>query len=181
MSFDLKKLYNEREELKGYAFTDDKELEAVFEASFPFEDTPDQASANADIKADMTSMKVMDRLVCGDVGFGKTEVALRAVFRAVANGKQAVMLAPTTILTEQHFNTAVERFNAFGIKIACLNRFKTKAQQQKILQELKEGKIDFIIGTHRLLSKDVEFKDLGLLVLDEEQRFGVEHKEKIKL
>ena len=181
MSFDLKKLYQERDELKGYAFTDDKELQAVFESSFPFEDTPDQATANADIKADMTSMKVMDRLVCGDVGFGKTEVALRAVFRAVANGKQAVMLAPTTILTEQHYNTAVERFNEFGIKIACLNRFKTKVQQQKILEDLKEGKIDFIIGTHRLLSKDVEFKDLGLLVLDEEQRFGVEHKEKIKL
>ncbi|MBQ3115822.1 MAG: transcription-repair coupling factor [Clostridia bacterium] len=181
MSFDLKKLYHERNELKGYAFTDDKELEAVFVASFPFEDTPDQATANADIRADMTSMRVMDRLVCGDVGFGKTEVALRAVFRAVANGKQAVMLAPTTILTEQHYNTAVERFNAFGIKIACLNRFKTKVQQQKILSDLKAGKIDFIIGTHRLLSKDVEFKDLGLLVLDEEQRFGVEHKEKIKL
>ena len=181
MSFDLKKLYQERDELKGYAFIDDKELQTVFESSFPFEDTPDQASANADIKADMTSMKVMDRLVCGDVGFGKTEVALRAVFRAVANGKQAVMLAPTTILTEQHFNTAVERFSAFGIKIACLNRFKTKSQQQAILDGIKDGTIDFVIGTHRLLSKDVQFKDLGLLVLDEEQRFGVEHKEKIKL
>ncbi len=181
MSFDLKRLYQERDELKGFKFNDDKELQAVFENSFPFEDTPDQATANKEISLDMTSGKVMDRLVCGDVGFGKTEVALRAVFRAIVNGKQAVMLAPTTILTEQHYNTAKERFKDFGIKIACLNRFKSSKQQQKILQDLKEGKIDFIIGTHRLLSKDVEFKDLGLLVLDEEQRFGVEHKEKIKL
>lgn len=181
MSFDLKKLYQEREEQRGYAFTDDKELQALFESSFPFEDTPDQALANADIEKDMTSGKVMDRLVCGDVGFGKTEVALRAVFRAVANGKQAAMLAPTTILTEQHFNTAVDRFKDFGVKIARLNRFKTPKQQKQILEQLEEGKIDFVIGTHRLLSKDVKFKDLGLLVLDEEQRFGVEHKEKIKL
>lgn len=181
MSFDLKKLYQERDEEKGFKFEQDDELQKVFEGSFPFEDTPDQAVANEDIKKDMTSAKVMDRLVCGDVGFGKTEVALRAVFRAVANGKQAVMLAPTTILTEQHFNTAVERFSQFGIKIACLNRFKTPLQQKAILNGLKDGSIDFVIGTHRLLSKDVQFKDLGLLVLDEEQRFGVEHKEKIKL
>ena len=181
MSFDLKKLYQERDQLSGYKFTDDKELQAVFENSFPFEDTPDQRVANGEIKEDMTSGKVMDRLVCGDVGFGKTEVALRAVFRAIVNGKQAAMLAPTTILTEQHYNTAIDRFKDFGVKIACLNRFKTPKQQQSIIKNLKEGKIDFIIGTHRLLSKDVEFKDLGLLVLDEEQRFGVEHKEKIKL
>ncbi len=180
MSFDLKRLYQEREELKGFKFQTDDELQKVFESSFPFEDTPDQSTANADIESDMTSGKVMDRLVCGDVGFGKTEVAFRAIFRAIANGKQAVMLAPTTILTEQHFNTAVERFKNFGIKIACLNRFKTAKQQRQILEQLKAGEIDFIIGTHRLLSKDVEFKDLGLLVLDEEQRFGVEHKEKIK-
>ena len=181
MSFDLKKLYQERNEQKGYRFTDDVELQSIFESSFPFEDTPDQTLANQDIKNDMTSEKVMDRLVCGDVGFGKTEVAFRAVFRAVADGKQVAMLAPTTILTEQHYNTAVQRFSAFGIKIACLNRFKTARQQEKILDGLKDGSIDFVIGTHRLLSKDVQFKDLGLLVLDEEQRFGVEHKEKIKL
>ncbi len=181
MSFDLKKLYQERNEQKGYKFTDDSELQSVFESSFPFEDTPDQVLANQDIKLDMTSEKVMDRLVCGDVGFGKTEVAFRAVFRAVADGKQVAMLAPTTILTEQHYNTAVQRFGDFGIKIACLNRFKTARQQEKIIDGLKDGSIDFVIGTHRLLSKDVEFKDLGLLVLDEEQRFGVEHKEKIKL
>jgi len=181
MSFDLKRLYQEREQNNGYKFTNDSELQHVFESAFPFEDTPDQAIANSDIESDMTSGKVMDRLVCGDVGFGKTEVAFRAVFRAVANGKQAVMLAPTTILTEQHYNTAIERFKDFGIKIACLNRFKTPKQQKAILDGLKNGDIEFVIGTHRLLSKDVEFKDLGLLVLDEEQRFGVEHKEKIKL
>ncbi len=181
MSFDLKRLYQERDELKGFKFTSDDELQNVFESSFPFEDTPDQTVANRDIESDMTSAKVMDRLVCGDVGFGKTEVAFRAVFRAIANGKQAVMLAPTTILTEQHFNTAVERFKDFGIKIACLNRFKTPKQQKQIIEGIKNGEVDFVIGTHRLLSKDVEFKDLGLLVLDEEQRFGVEHKEKIKL
>lgn len=181
MSFDLKKLYQERDETKGFKFHDDKELQDLFESSFPYEDTPDQAQANQDIKEDMVSGKVMDRLVCGDVGFGKTEVAFRAVFRAVASGKQAVMLAPTTILTEQHYNTALSRFKDFGIKIACLNRFKTAKQQKQIVQDLKEGKIDFVIGTHRLLSKDIEFKDLGILILDEEQRFGVEHKEKIKL
>ncbi|MBR2498133.1 MAG: transcription-repair coupling factor [Clostridia bacterium] len=181
MSFDLKRLYQERDELKGYKFSEDDELQRVFESSFPFEDTPDQTIANQDIKEDMTSGKVMDRLVCGDVGFGKTEVAFRAVFRAIVNGKQAVMLAPTTILTEQHYNTALERFKDFGIKIACLNRFKNPSQQRRILTQLENGEIDFIIGTHRLLSKDVKFKDLGLLVLDEEQRFGVEHKEKIKL
>ncbi len=181
MSFDLKRLYQERDELKGYKFSDDDELQKVFESSFPFEDTIDQTQASADIKADMTSGKVMDRLVCGDVGFGKTEVAFRAVFRAIVGGKQAVMLAPTTILTEQHYNTAIARFKDFGIKIACLNRFRTPAQQRTVIQDLKNGKIDFVIGTHRLLSKDVGFKDLGILVLDEEQRFGVEHKEKIKL
>ncbi len=181
MSFDLKKLYQEREEQKGFKFEEDIELQQVFDNAFPFEQTPDQQTANQDIMQDMTSSKVMDRLVCGDVGFGKTEVAFRAVFRAIANGKQVAMLAPTTILVEQHYNTAIERFKDFGIKIASLNRFKTPRQQQKILQDLKEGKIDFVIGTHRLLSKDVAFKDLGLLVLDEEQRFGVEHKEKIKL
>ena len=181
MSFDLKKLYQEREENKGYKFTEDNELQQVFEGAFPFEDTPDQTVANKEIKEDMTSSRVMDRLVCGDVGFGKTEVAFRAIFRAVADGKQACMLAPTTILTEQHYNTAIERFKGFGIKIACLNRFKTPNQQKQIIEGLKKGEIEFVIGTHRLLSKDVEFKDLGLLVLDEEQRFGVEHKEKIKL
>lgn len=181
MSFDLKKLYSEREQKEGFKFTSDAEMESAFAAAFPFEDTADQISANLDVKRDMESGKVMDRLICGDVGFGKTEVAFRAVFRAVLNGKQAAMLAPTTILTEQHYNTAVERFKDFGVKIAVLNRFKTEKEQKKILTALKNGEIDFIIGTHRLISGDVAFKNLGLLILDEEQRFGVEHKEKIKL
>ncbi len=181
MSFDLKKLYEERNSLCGYKFIDDEELQRAFENAFEFEETPDQIAADREIAADMTSGKVMDRLICGDVGFGKTEVAFRAVFRAVVNGKQAAMLAPTTILTEQHYNTATERFKGFGVKIACLNRFKTDKQQREIISKLKSGDIDFVIGTHRLLGKDVGFKDLGILVLDEEQRFGVEHKEKIKL
>ena len=181
MSFDLKRLYSERSALKGFAFKSDEELEEAFDGAFPFEETPDQAAADRDIKEDMESGRVMDRLICGDVGFGKTEVAFRAVFRAVENGKQAAMLAPTTILTEQHYNTALKRFEGFGVKIACLNRFRTAAEQKRTVRALKEGEIDFIIGTHRLLSGDVGFKDLGLLILDEEQRFGVEHKEKIKL
>ena len=181
MSFDLKKLYQERDQIKGYKFIDDSELQTLFESAFPYEDTIDQVQANLDIKRDMTNGKIMDRLICGDVGFGKTEVAFRAIFRAVANGKQAAMLAPTTILTEQHYNTALDRFKNFGINIACLNRFKTPKQQKQIIEDIKSGKVDFVIGTHRLLSKDIEFKDLGILVLDEEQRFGVEHKEKIKL
>ncbi len=181
MSFDLKRLYRERESLTGFKFESDSESEEEFNSAFPFEETPDQKTCEDEIKSDMTSGKVMDRLVTGDVGFGKTEVAFRAVFRAVMNGKQVAMLAPTTILTEQHYNTAKERFKNFGVEIACLNRFRSDKEQKRIISLLKEGKIDFIIGTHRLLSKDVQFKDLGLLVLDEEQRFGVEHKEKIKL
>jgi transcription-repair coupling factor (superfamily II helicase) len=181
LSFDLKKLYSERASKKGFVFECDEESEILFESAFGHEDTYDQTATSDDIRADMCSSKVMDRLVCGDVGYGKTEVALRAVFRAILNGKQAVMLAPTTILAEQHFNTAKERFKDFAVTVESLDRFKTKKQQTEVLQKLKEGKIDFIVGTHRLLSSDVEFKDLGLLVLDEEQRFGVEHKEKIKL
>ncbi len=180
MSFDLKKLYSERKDVKGFKFESLEELESAFISRFPFDSTVDQLTADLEIKADMESDGVMDRLVCGDVGFGKTEVAFRAVFRAIANGKQAVLLAPTTILTEQHFNTAYERFKDFGIRVAVLNRFKSEKEQKVILEKLKNGEIDFIIGTHRLLSRDVEFHDLGLLVLDEEQRFGVEHKEKIK-
>ncbi len=181
MSFDIKKLYAERNALKGYQFTFDKYLTDAFNNAFPFELTVDQAQAEQDIKEDMTSARVMDRLVCGDVGFGKTEVAFRAIFTAIVNGKQVALLAPTTILTEQHYNTALERFKSFGIKIACLNRFRKKKEQEQILEGIKKGEIDLVIGTHRLLSKDVLFKDLGLLVLDEEQRFGVEHKERIKL
>ena len=166
MSFDLKKLYSERKAVKGFKFESLEELESAFISRFPFDSTVDQLTADLEIKADMESDGVMDRLVCGDVGFGKTEVAFRAVFRAIANGKQAVLLAPTTILTEQHFNTANERFKDFGIRVAVLNRFKSEKEQKVILEKLKNGEIDFIIGTHRLLSRDVEFHDLGLLVLD---------------
>lgn len=181
MSFDLKELYKKRNAVKGFAFQEDEEMQALFDGAFKYEDTPDQSRTALEIRKDMNSERVMDRLVCGDVGFGKTEMAFRAVFRAILNGKQVAMLAPTTILTEQHFNTAKDRFKDFPIRIECLNRFRTKAQQDQIVEDLKDGKIDLVIGTHRLLSKDIGFKNLGLLVLDEEQRFGVEHKEKIKL
>lgn len=181
MSFDLKRLYEERQSITGIKYQKDVELQELFNSSFECEDTKDQEIATEEILSDMTSGKVMDRLLCGDVGFGKTEMAFRAVFLAVTNGKQVAMLAPTTILTEQHYNTALKRFKDFGIRIACLNRFRSAKEQSQILQAVKRGEIDLIIGTHRLISKDVEFKDLGLLVLDEEQKFGVEHKEKIKL
>jgi transcription-repair coupling factor (superfamily II helicase) len=151
-----------------------------FEDAFTYEETPDQLSSIEEIKADMCSDKVMDRLLCGDVGYGKTEVALRAVYLCVLGGKQAAIMCPSTILSEQHYNTAVERFKEFGLRIDKLNRFKTQKEQELTLKELANGDIDLIIGTHRLLSDDVKFYDLGLLVLDEEQRFGVEHKEKIK-
>lgn len=181
MSFDLRKLYEERNKTDGYAFKEDDELMSLFTSAFPYEETPDQITAFSDIESDMTSGKVMDRLVCGDVGFGKTEVALRAVFLCAINDKQSAMLAPTTILTEQHYNTAKERFSKFGLKIAVLNRFRSPQEVKEILKGLEDGSINFVIGTHALLGKNVKFKDLGLLILDEEQRFGVEHKEKIKL
>lgn len=180
LTVNLKKLYSDRQKRIGYVFEEDEGAQKAFELACGFEDTPDQITATEDVKKDMTSSKVMDRLICGDVGFGKTEIAFRAIFRAVNNGKQAVLLAPTTILAEQHYNNALERFKGFGVKIESLDRFKSAKEQQKVLSKLRRGEIDFIIGTHRLLSKDVEFCDLGLLVLDEEQRFGVEHKEKIK-
>ena len=181
MSFDLKKLYSEREAEKGFKFEVDGELYELFRDGFEFEDTPDQKTAESDILSDMEKGRIMDRLVCGDVGFGKTEIALRSAFIAVSNGKQVAMLAPTTILTEQHYSTAKKRFEGFGVRIACLNRFRSKKEQKDILDKTAKGEIDLLIGTHRLLSSDVAFKDLGLLILDEEQRFGVEHKEKIKL
>lgn len=180
LAFDLKKLYAERAEQRGYAFPANEVFMQEFEDAFPYDLTPDQASSVAEIKMDMCSPKVMDRLLCGDVGFGKTEVAFRAVYLAVLAGKQAALMCPSTVLCTQHFNTALKRFSDFGVRVACLNRFKTPKEQTKILAELEEGKVDFIIGTHRLLSQDVKFQNLGLLVLDEEQRFGVEHKERIK-
>ncbi len=180
MAFDLKELYAERSARKGYRFPENAVMMEEFEDAFSYEETPDQLSSIAEIKADMCSDKVMDRLLCGDVGYGKTEVALRAAYLCVLGGKQAAIMCPGTILSEQHYNTACARFADFGVRVAKLNRFKTPKEQQKTIKELAEGNIDVIIGTHRLLSDDVKFFDLGLLVLDEEQRFGVEHKEKIK-
>ena len=180
LAFDLKKLYAERAENRGFAFPPNEAFMREFEDAFVHDLTPDQASSVEEIKADMCSEKVMDRLLCGDVGFGKTEVAFRAVYLCALAGKQAALMCPSTVLCKQHFNTALARFEPFGVRIAALNRFNTPKEQARILKELEEGKIDLVVGTHRLLSADVKFKDLGLLVLDEEQRFGVEHKEKIK-
>ena len=180
LAFDLKKLYAERGEKKGFHFPENEVMMREFEEAFSYEETYDQLASIEEIKADMCSDKVMDRLLCGDVGFGKTEVALRAVYLCILGGKQAALMCPGTVLSEQHFNTALERFEDFGVRVEKLNRFKTPKQQAETLKRLAKGDIDFIIGTHRLLSEDVKFYDLGLLVLDEEQRFGVEHKEKIK-
>lgn len=180
MTINLKKLYKSRKERKGFVFSPDNEFSEEFDAKFEFPLTDDQISAVAEIKADMESDKIMDRLVCGDVGFGKTEVAMRAVFKAYLDGKQSAIICPTTILSQQHFLTFKKRFNGFGAKIEVLNRFKTTKEKEVLLKKLENGDIDIIIGTHALFSKNVRFNDLGLLVLDEEQRFGVEHKEKIK-
>ncbi len=181
MTIDLKKLYKARKEKKGFAFSADDAFSEEFDEAFEFEPTEDQIQSVAEIKADMESEKVMDRLLCGDVGFGKTEVAFRAAFKAIADGKQVALVCPTTILCEQHYLAAKKRFENFGVRIESLNRFKTSAQQKKIITDLADGLISFVIGTHRLFGSDVKFHDLGLLVLDEEQRFGVEHKEKLKL
>ena len=180
MALDLVDLYAKREKSKGFRYPEGGELMRAFEESFPYEETEGQAAAIEDVRLDMEKSKVMDRLLCGDVGFGKTEVALRAAFRTVLAGKQVAFLAPTTILAEQHFRTLSERFAPFGIRCACLTRFCTPKEAKEILQGVSNGSIGVVVGTHRLLSKDVEFFDIGLLVLDEEQRFGVEHKEKIK-
>ena len=180
LAFDLKKLYAERSERKGFAFPYNETFMTEFEDAFQYPLTPDQASSVEEIKADMVSDKVMDRLLCGDVGFGKTEVALRAVYLCVLAGKQAALMCPSTVLCNQHYQTASERFEPFGVRVGVLSRFQTPREQEITLRDLADGKIDLLVGTHRLLSKDVKFKDLGLLVLDEEQRFGVEHKEKLK-
>lgn len=176
----LIKLYAERENAPGFAFLEYTELEKEFESDFPYLETPDQRKAILEVLQDMRVSKPMDRLLCGDVGFGKTEVALRAAFRSVLNNKQVAYLAPTTVLSKQHFHTFKERMEKYGIEVALLNRFVSKKEQTSILKRLKEGTIDVLIGTHRILSKDILFKDLGLLVIDEEQRFGVMHKERIK-
>ncbi|MFC5733321.1 transcription-repair coupling factor [Cytobacillus gottheilii] len=177
---DLIKLYAERESSKGYAFSPDGEMQRDFEAAFQYQETEDQVRSIHEIKKDMERERPMDRLLCGDVGYGKTEVAIRAIFKAIADGKQVAFLVPTTILAQQHYETMRERFQDYPIEIGLLSRFRTKKQQTETLKGLKAGTIDVVVGTHRILSKDIEYRDLGLLVIDEEQRFGVTHKEKIK-
>lgn len=173
-------LYAVREHSEGFAFIEDDSMQEEFKNDFEFEETVDQLKAIDDVKKDMESHRPMDRLLCGDVGFGKTEVALRAAFKAVLSNKQVAYLAPTTVLSRQHFLTFSSRMDKFGINVRLLNRFVSRKQQTQTLKDIKAGLVDVIIGTHRILSKDIEFKDLGLLVIDEEQRFGVEHKERIK-
>ncbi|MBN8237489.1 transcription-repair coupling factor [Halobacillus kuroshimensis] len=177
---DLIELYAEREASKGHAFQEDGEMQREFEAAFPYEETEDQLRCIEEIKADMEQIRPMDRLLCGDVGYGKTEVAIRAAFKAIAEGKQVALLVPTTILAQQHYETLQERFQGFGVNVGLMSRFRTKKQQKETTDRLRKGLVDVVVGTHRVLSKDVEFKDLGLLIVDEEQRFGVKHKEKIK-
>jgi transcription-repair coupling factor (superfamily II helicase) len=180
MAEQLLELYAERKMATGHAFPPDSNFQREFEDAFEFEETPDQQKAIDDVKRDMETTLPMDRLLCGDVGYGKTEVAMRAAFKAVADSKQAAVLAPTTVLAFQHYQTFRRRFAAFPVRIEMLSRFRSEKEQKKTLEELEAGKVDIIIGTHRLLSKDVKFQDLGLLVVDEEQRFGVAHKERLK-
>lgn len=177
---DLIELYAKRESEKGFAFSPDDDLQRKFDDAFPYPETADQLRSIKEIKEDMENPKPMDRLVVGDVGFGKTEVALRAAFKAVQDNKQVAFLVPTTILAQQHYETIQDRFKDFPVNIAMLSRFQTPAESKEIIEGLKDGKIDLVVGTHRILSKDVEFKNLGLLIVDEEQRFGVKHKERLK-
>jgi len=180
IAFDLIKLYAQRKAEKGFQHAPDNYMQTELEASFIYEDTPDQSKASADVKKDMEQPSPMDRLVCGDVGFGKTEVAIRAAFKTCCDGKQAAILVPTTILAFQHYKTFSDRLKDFPVKVDFINRFKSSKEKKETLRDLEAGKIDIIIGTHAILGKEVKFKDLGLLVIDEEQKFGVAHKEKIK-
>ncbi|MGI5891143.1 MAG: transcription-repair coupling factor [Bacillota bacterium] len=180
MAQELLQLYAAREKAKGYSFSPDTPWQYEFEDAFPYQETDDQLKALADIKKDMESSRPMDRLLCGDVGYGKTEIALRAAFKAVADGKQVAMLVPTTVLAQQHLHTFSRRFEQYPVKIVCLSRFVTNKELKQNIEKIRAGQADIIIGTHRLLSSDIVFKDLGLLIIDEEQRFGVAHKEKIK-
>lgn len=177
---DLVELYALRQQKNGFQYGKDTVWQKEFEEMFPFEETEDQLTAIADTKKDMESTKIMDRLICGDVGYGKTEIAIRAAFKAVQEGKQVVYLVPTTILAQQHYNTFVQRMKDFPVRVDLLSRFRTGGEQKKTVEDLKKGFVDIVIGTHRVLSADVAYKDLGLLIIDEEQRFGVAHKEKIK-
>lgn len=180
LAFDLVALYAKRSQQKGFAFSPDTPWQQEFEDQFPYELTPDQAQSVKEITADMESDRNMDRLLCGDVGYGKTEVSLRAAFKALMDAKQVAILAPTTILAQQHYNTVIKRFAGFPVHVEVLSRFRTAKEQKQVLADLAEGKIDILVGTHRILAKDVKFKNLGLLIVDEEQRFGVAHKEIIK-
>ena len=177
---ELVSIYAAREALERKSFAPPDRIYEEFCSNFEFEETPDQAKAIEDIHLDMDESKPMDRLICGDAGFGKTEVAIRSAFRAVMDGKQVAVLVPTTILAEQHYQTFYRRFKDFPVRVEVLNRFKSTAEQKKIVEELRSQKVDIVVGTHRLLQKDIEFKDLGLVIIDEEQRFGVAHKEKLK-
>ena len=177
---DLVKLYATRATLKGHKYSKDTVWQKQFEEEFPFDETPDQLIAIEEIKKDMESDKPMDRLICGDVGYGKTEVAVRAAFKAVMDGKQVAFLVPTTILAEQHYKNLTKRFSDFPVKVEMVSRFRTPAEQKLVIKATKEGNVDILIGTHRIIQSDVKFKDLGVLIIDEEQRFGVTHKEKIK-
>ena len=177
---DLVRLYAARQEQEGYVYGEDTVWQREFEEMFPFEETEDQLLAIEAVKRDMMSHKIMDRLICGDVGYGKTEIAIRAAFKAVQEDKQVVYLVPTTILAQQHYNTFAQRMKDFPVRVDLMCRFRTPAQQKKTIEDTKKGLVDIVIGTHRVLSDDLKFKDLGLLIIDEEQRFGVQHKEKIK-
>jgi transcription-repair coupling factor (superfamily II helicase) len=181
VALDLVKLYAERHDCAGFAFPADGPWQGELEDSFPYDPTPDQLKAIVDVKRDMEAPRPMDRLVCGDVGFGKTEVAIRAIFKAVTAGRQCALLAPTTVLAQQHWRTLSERFAPYPLKVALLNRFRTAAERKTILEGLAEGAVDVVVGTHQLLAKGTSFRKLGLLVVDEEQRFGVNQKEKIKV
>ncbi|MGI6706040.1 MAG: transcription-repair coupling factor [Clostridia bacterium] len=180
MAEDLIQLYAARQSIQGHTFQKDTPWQRQFEDNFPYEETPDQLQCIEEVKKDMESSKVMDRLLCGDVGYGKTEVAIRAAFKAVVEGKQVAFLVPTTILAQQHYNTLMQRFAEFPVTIEVLSRFRSPAEQKDIVRRIFNGSVDIVVGTHRLLGKDVRFKDLGLLIIDEEQRFGVAHKETIK-
>ena len=180
LAYELLELQAKRSALVGYRFSKDTEWQRELEAAFPYQETPDQGRSTFEVKQDMEAPRPMDRLLCGDVGYGKTEVALRAAFKAVMDNRQAAILVPTTILAEQHYTTFISRLARYPVNVQMLSRFRTASEQGEILRGLKDGSVDIVIGTHRLLSDDIAFKDLGLVVIDEEQRFGVQHKEKLK-
>ena len=177
---ELVSLYQQRESKEGFSFSQDSPWQRELEESFPFVETADQITAMNDVKGDMEQSMPMDRLVCGDVGFGKTEIALRAAFKAIQDSKQVALLVPTTLLAQQHYQTFTERLNPFPINVEVLSRFIAQKEAKEIISSVRDGEVDLVIGTHRLLSEDIEYRDLGLLIIDEEQRFGVSHKEKIK-